>query len=268
MERLQTVTIRLTRIVADTRFQPRVGGLSAEHILSLQECPETWPPLSVVVVNDTIVLVDGFHRLAAAQNLGLTEVLVQVLPQPEDGDLYALAFSLNASHGRPLSLNDRRQYAEFLLHNHPEWSDREIGRRTGLSSNTVGKIRGHLETSAQIEQPRTRIGGGGYTYSVDTTTKTDLRTTAEHEPSDEHEWTADDRRDQREIVRYLRGLADLLLDGNNLPSWETPNDAAFACKAILGEVKATEMAEVLGEYSLPVIEVAMALGWDLDGGQQ
>src|SRR5688500_11047351 len=66
-------------ITVDPSLQPRVGGLDAEHVRVIQEVPESWPPLGVVYVNGNPVLVDGFHRFAAAQNLELPTVPVQVM---------------------------------------------------------------------------------------------------------------------------------------------------------------------------------------------
>ncbi|HUY03947.1 MAG TPA: ParB/RepB/Spo0J family partition protein, partial [Rhodocyclaceae bacterium] len=106
------------KILADPHMQPRVDGLDLEHVRALEAVAEAWPPLKVVRQDDRYLLVDGFHRFAAAQNLGLETVPVLVLDPPEDGDLHGLAFSLNAAHGRPLNLSDRRAFAARLLQAH------------------------------------------------------------------------------------------------------------------------------------------------------
>lgn len=111
---MTTAALKMDRILVDPALQPRVGGLDAAHIAALKENPEAWPPL-VVVERGGYLLVDGFHRYAAAQNVGLETVPVEVREMPADGDLHALAFALNAAHGRPLTLADRRGEAERLL---------------------------------------------------------------------------------------------------------------------------------------------------------
>ena len=89
----ETFELPPDRILVDPDLQPRVGGLDAEHVAALQENPEAWSPLAVID-DGGYLLVDGFHRLAAAQNLGLETVAVEVRTAPEDGDLKGLAFTL------------------------------------------------------------------------------------------------------------------------------------------------------------------------------
>lgn len=117
-----TLEVALARVVVDPDLQPRVGGLDSDHVAALQENPEAWSPL-VVVDDGGYLLVDGFHRFAAAQNLGLQSVRVEVCEAPNDGDLRALAFALNATHGRPLTLADRRAEAERRLQAEPAVSN-------------------------------------------------------------------------------------------------------------------------------------------------
>ena len=140
------------RILVDPALQPRVGGLDSDHVAALQECPESWPPL-IVVDNGGYLLVDGFHRCAAAQNLGLDTIHVEVREMPNDGDLRALAFVLNAAHGRPLTLADRRAEAERLLHADATVSNLDVARRTALSPTTVATIRERLEVRRRYRQP-------------------------------------------------------------------------------------------------------------------
>ncbi len=266
-------TIRIEDIVIDTGLQPRVGGLDADHVSSLQENPEGWPPLAVVLQDGKHILVDGFHRLAAAQNLGLDTVSVQVLDLPADGDLHSLAFALNTAHGRPLSLTDRRTFADRLLRQHPEWADREIGRRCGLSSNTVGAVRERLEADAQIEQPETRVGGGGYVYEVGRNQK--QRSLGQLPDTGLGEaignavgrlFTKPERLEQRRIAGYLQRLSVAFRDQDKLEAWKEAEDAATACLAVLGKERASQLADSLGLYSRNVLDVAIALGYQDEQG--
>lgn len=162
----KSLVVPISQIVIDPTIQPRVGGIDNDHVRALEEAVDSLPPLSVVVLNGGYVLVDGWHRLAALQNQGRLEISVVVLEVPEDDDVHRLAFELNASHGRPLSLADRRAEAERELLANPAVSDREIARHCGLSQPTVAKIRTGLEQSAQISQTTERVGRGGYHYEV------------------------------------------------------------------------------------------------------
>jgi len=246
-------TLTLSTIIVDPSLQPRIGGIDPDHVAALQAVHESWPPLVVVQSDGRTILIDGFHRFAAAQNLGLDTVPVAVVPLPEDGDLHALAFALNAAHGRPLSLADRRAHAERLLGRHPEWADREIGRRCGLSSNTVGGIRATLEQSAQIERTDTRIGASGYTYTVGTNAKErppgalpDVGVGEQVREIAGRLFTPAERQGQRRIALYLQRVAVALDDQYRLDGWETAEDAAEACRLVLGEERAAALAEQLG----------------------
>ena len=259
------ITLQLTSIDIDGTLQPRVDGLDPEQIRALESVPDSWPPIAVVKQKGKNRLVDGFHRYAAAQNLGLEKISVQVLDLPEDGDLHALAFELNAVHGRPLNLSDRRAFAVRLLRQHSEWSDREIGRRCGLSQPPVAKLRKHLETQQEIEPTETRIGRGGLVYRVtEPANKRDLGSLPALETSLGDRvgslLSSEQRRQQRLIAQYLQRLSVSLQDQDQLESWQTATDAVEACRAVLGEEKAGELAQMLGDYSLNVLEVARRLG--------
>jgi hypothetical protein len=53
----------------------RGDGLNGAHVAALAEVSDGWPP---VVVTEDRVLVDGHHRVAAAQQLGLDSIAAVV----------------------------------------------------------------------------------------------------------------------------------------------------------------------------------------------
>jgi hypothetical protein len=255
-----SVDVRVQELTVDSSLQPRVGGVDADHVRALEETPEGWPPLKVVRQDAGYSLVDGFHRVEAARNLGLELIRVEVIDAPADGDLHALAFALNVEHGRPLSLTDRRAFADRLLRAQPYLADREIARRCGLAANTVGAIRERLEESAQIEQTTERVGHGGYVYRPP-------RNAGELPETDPVEAIGDffvkrERRQQRRVARYLERLAVALEDQHKLKGWETHEDAAKACRAALDEERVADLAQELGSGAYHVLQVAIALGYE------
>jgi ParB-like chromosome segregation protein Spo0J len=254
---LREVKLAPGEITADSNFQPRIGGIDPEHVAELEPVSEHWPPLKVVQRGDRYLLVDGFHRLAAAQKRGLERVTVSLLEVPESEDLHALAFTLNAIHGSPLTLSDRRAFAGRLLRGHPDWSDREIGRRSGLVQPTVAKVRHDLEQQAQIPVTTARVGRDGRPYDATPQQRHKKITVSEFL---ENIVSRLDQNEQRRIVRYLEKLADLLEEQDTLEGFQTIKDAATACCAILGEEKSKELAERLGWSSGNIFEIARALG--------
>ncbi len=129
------VQIRLTQLIADEAYQPRLDGLKEGHVrLLMASDPATWPPLLVAPRGDGLCdVIDGFHRLEAGRRLGL-QSLSCVLDSTAG---YEEAVGANLRHGLPLSLADRKAYARWLAEQYPDLSYRELGRRTGLHHETV-----------------------------------------------------------------------------------------------------------------------------------
>jgi hypothetical protein len=263
--RTEPHSLPLRTITVDPGIQPRVVGIDPEHVRALEESAGSWPPIVVVLREGSYLLVDGFHRLCAAQNLGLEAVGVRLVELPPGGDLHALAFQLNAMHGRPLSLADRRAFADRLLRLDPKLSDREVVRRCGLSSNTVGVLRAGLEASAQIEQTTERVGKGGYTYSVESDAR--QRPPGELPPVQFSEsigqfFSSRDRKNHRRIASYFQRLAVALEDQQQLDGYETFEEAGTACRLVLGDEEAAILAHKLGTGADDALGVAVELGYD------
>ena len=64
---MEPIPVALSQIVVDPQLQPRVEGIDGDHVRELEAVAEHWPALKVVKRGDRYLLVDGFHRLAAAQ---------------------------------------------------------------------------------------------------------------------------------------------------------------------------------------------------------
>lgn len=257
-------TLKLSEISIDPNLQPRVDGLDQNHVKDLEAVAENWPPVAVVDLAIGYVLVDGFHRYAAAQNLGLTEIVARIVDTPSDGDLLALAFTLNAVHGKPLTLSGRRAFAVQLLRQQSELSDREIGRRSGLTQPPIAKLRSELEARQEIAPTENRVGGDGQVYKVQTQSP---RRAAGELPTEESEslvnrlLSGDERRAQRQIVQYLQRLAVAFEDQDKFDHWGDASDAAEAVSAVLSADQVSELAENLGIYAVNVLDVAELLGY-------
>ncbi|WP_194832884.1 ParB/RepB/Spo0J family partition protein [Nocardia sp. XZ_19_369] len=135
---------------------PRTAGLNTGHIRMLADSATALPP--IVVHRATMQVVDGWHRLRAAELRGDTSIAAVLF----DGGLaeaFVLAVKLNAAHGLPLSLADRKAAALRILQSYPDWSDRSIGAITGISHKTVGAIR--TRSTGKSTQSTGRIARNG-----------------------------------------------------------------------------------------------------------
>jgi len=159
---------RVVTIPIETLFagdSPRLNGESVEHIRVLSEAPVPLPP--ILVHRGTMRVLDGMHRLRAAQLRGDSEILARYF-DGDDHDAFVLAVKANAGHGLPLTLADRTTAAIRIIKSHPQWSDRAIAEVTALSAKTVGGLR--QRASEGSPQLHARIGRDGRVRPLDSAT--------------------------------------------------------------------------------------------------
>ncbi|WP_338018291.1 transcriptional regulator [Streptomyces taklimakanensis] len=130
----------------------------------LAEIYATLPP--VLVHRATMRVVDGMHRMAAADLKGLETVEVQYFDGAEE-ESFLRAVAANVSHGLPLSTEDRKAAALRILGTHPHLSDRAIATCAGLDAKTVAAIR--RRSAAESPRSNTRTGTDGRVHPLDRT---------------------------------------------------------------------------------------------------
>jgi ParB-like chromosome segregation protein Spo0J len=123
---------------------PRRGSVRADHVEALMQTHAGWPP--ILVHQDSLVVIDGHHRMAAARTLGLSSIEV-VYFNGDDDDAEIEAIRRNVTHGLPLTLAERQAAIKRLLKRRPDWSDSRIADICGVSSRTVGRCRKETEPS-------------------------------------------------------------------------------------------------------------------------
>ena len=114
-----------------------------------------FPPIVLFTHGSDYWLADGCHRVLAAVQAGLTEILAEVRPGSQR-DALLHSISANNSHGLPRSNADKCRAVTLLLKD-PEWSqwnDREIARLCGVSDRMVNKYRERPSANgSQIPSP-------------------------------------------------------------------------------------------------------------------
>jgi ParB-like chromosome segregation protein Spo0J len=135
---------------------PRLAGVEQDHVRSLAASTEKLPP--IIVHRSTMRVIDGMHRLHVARLNGRETVEVRYF-EGSERDAFLLAVDLNLKHGLALTLSDRKKSAMKILESFPEWSDRAVAVRTGLSGKTVGALR--RKYAGQIAQAPLRVGRDG-----------------------------------------------------------------------------------------------------------
>ena len=140
---------------------PRSQGENVEHTALLMECEGSLPP--ILVHRPSMQIIDGFHRVRAAQAKG-ENVIEAVLLDGSTESAFVTAVAVNLGNGLPLSMEDRRRAAARIVHSHPHWSDRAIARLVGLSAKTIKTIRC---TSDEVLTLDSRTGRDGRVRPVD-----------------------------------------------------------------------------------------------------
>lgn len=131
-----------TAVVADLRsgLSPRSTQLDLDHAARLAQVWDQLPP--IVVHADSMRIVDGEHRRAAAKRLGMVDADVDVeWFEGTEAEARDEAVRRNTAHGLPLVDRDRKAQARRMLADHPDWSDARIAETCGLSDKSVTALR-------------------------------------------------------------------------------------------------------------------------------
>lgn len=135
-ERRPAVEVPIDRLVET--LSPRLTNLDLHHARALAENFEDLPP--ILVHRQTHAVVDGAHRLLAGRLRGSGSISVEFFDGSEF-DAFVEAVRQNTTHGKALTLGERKHAARRILGLVPERSDRAVAEICGLSSKTVAGIR-------------------------------------------------------------------------------------------------------------------------------
>ncbi|MFD9357588.1 transcriptional regulator [Streptomyces sp. NPDC060031] len=141
---------------------PRSTVEDPEHTRRLAELGERLPP--VLVHRASMTVIDGIHRLRAAELRGRTSIPVRFFAG-STADSRLLAVALNVAHGLPLSMAERTAAVEHILAAHPDWSDRAVASVAGVSPVRAADIRRGL--FGEEAPDAKRVGRDGRARPVD-----------------------------------------------------------------------------------------------------
>lgn len=166
------MSLRIDQIRRDGGTQSRAAindETVAEYAEAMSDPDTMFPPIIVYFDGREYWLADGFHRLAAWERIGRTEIPAEI----RQGDrrraiLHSVA--ANSAHGLRRTNADKRRAVTVLLSDDEwsRWSNREIARRCAVSDPFVAKMRDDLSANGlQIDVVR-RVERGGTTYEQNT----------------------------------------------------------------------------------------------------
>lgn len=135
---------------------PRLDGHSPDHVQVLAQAQTPLPP--ILVHRDTMRIVDGTHRVAAARFHGDKTIRARFF-DGDEREAFAMAVRSNITHGLPLTHADRVAAATEIVQSYPNWSDRAVAATAGLSAATVAGIRRTMSPDDRAEAKRTGLDG-------------------------------------------------------------------------------------------------------------
>jgi ParB-like chromosome segregation protein Spo0J len=133
-----TTKLPLGELVIDPTVQIRRSN-HEPTIRRYEEAFEKLPPVVVVVTPEGKLLADGFHRVAAAERLGIGEIDARVFEGTRE-DALELSVLENTKNADPLSPEERDDAIRRLKQLHPDWSIRQLAEAMSVSHNTIQRV--------------------------------------------------------------------------------------------------------------------------------
>lgn len=186
--------LKLSCIEMDTSIQCRASidtATVSEYAERMTE-GDAFPPVIVYGTSGRCWIADGWHRIMAANQIGLLDIAATVTPGGRIDALKA-ALSANSAHGIRRTNQDKRRAVEIALREFPKLSSRIIAEMCGVSAPTVTAV---AETCKSFTPAETVTGSDGKQYPA--TRRTSL-TVAVTEPVAPPVGRPDDETDDGEL---------------------------------------------------------------------
>lgn len=139
MSATDPVRVNIGDLLRDPDFQVRAeldAGTVARYTAVLASEVEL-PPIRVAVVDGVPVVVDGWHRLAAAEKAGRYQVDAMVIPDVKREDALWMAAAANLTHGLPLKSKEVREVFRTYM-------------RTKRYLKPCGKLKSYREIATEL----------------------------------------------------------------------------------------------------------------------
>jgi len=139
------MNLNITQIILDPQLNTRIAGLDLVTVTEYAEsmsAGDIFPPLDVFTDGENYWLVDGFHRIEAMKQTGITETTV-TLHQGTWREAKLFSFQVNVEHGKRRTNADKRRNVMQMLEDDEwaNWSDHEIARRCRVTNHLIAAMR-------------------------------------------------------------------------------------------------------------------------------
>jgi hypothetical protein len=141
------IQIDISTIVQDPSYQVRrsLNEQAIRTYVDVLRSENKLPPIKVAVVKEKPILIDGWHRVAAMEELGRTSVCAEVIHTTEREAKW-LAAKANTEHGVPLKRNEMPNVFKAYV-------------RAGKHRTIDGRYKSYREIGKELSKPHTTIRG-------------------------------------------------------------------------------------------------------------
>lgn len=171
MSKTKKMMLPIADLSDDPRFQSRTrtDQGTVDDYKEAMSAGAVMPPIVVALVDGSLYILDGWHRVNAARDLSYSEIEAEIIEMSEAEAIWRAA-SANQSHGLRRSNADKIRAVEMVLELPASevLSDREIARRIGVSHEFVRQHRNRVEDEApEVEDDDGEDGEDEFTESED-----------------------------------------------------------------------------------------------------
>jgi ParB-like chromosome segregation protein Spo0J len=255
--------IPLDLIVTDAGTQVRERldpALIADYGAAMQ-VGAAFPPVILFSDGTRHVLADGFHRLAAAREIGAVDIEAEVREGTEADALW-YALGANSTHGARLTEGDKARALTLAIARWPDRSMRVLAERIGCSSTYASRIHAGLPTSQSADRV---VGADGVSYPASVEARQRVRERAEQLFRDGK--SHDEVRAETGIGRDLAREIKRSLLPPQAPGFRLPVEVVARVEAMLREghaVRAIHQALSVSAETIAKVRRAAGLAIPLD----
>lgn len=142
------ITVDIESIIYREDLYPRVEA-DSPTITKYAEDIEVLPP---VEINQHNILIDGFHRWKAHVKCELPTIQATVTQTESDSHIFRLAIERNKSHGRQMSLADKRKSARRLYDRGEGLSKSDLASVLSVSEKSIDRYLSDIDKDLRSER--------------------------------------------------------------------------------------------------------------------
>ena len=160
--------LNIIRLDGGTQPRSKIDEKTIALYAAAMKDGDTFPLVTVFHDGSDYWLADGFHRVRAAQRIGIVEIDANV-HQGTQRDAVLFSVSANMVHGVRRTMGDSRRAVQVLLADveWSQWSNMEIARRCGCSESYVRSLRKTAGPSSHSAKMRI-VNRKGITFTQNT----------------------------------------------------------------------------------------------------